>query len=648
MFDPTYFNDIYDLIDRKLLRWLAKCTFSSGTEASPTVHFLSDNYSWPIIYRSPKNWCSPMTEERARRKLSGILSADAVGYSRMMQKDEASTIRSLENSKELMTNLIQKYCGRVVDAPGDNLLAEFGSVVNAVECAVEIQNELKRENEELTESRKMRFRIGINLGDVIEKRGRIYGDGVNIAARIEGMAEARGICISRSVYDQVKNKLALGYEYLGEHEVKNISEPIPVYRILVEPDIPVIETIKRYKLPDKPSIAVIPFVNISGDPEQEYFSDGITEEIITALSNIPKMFVIARNSTFTYKNKPANVQLVSEQLGVQYVLNGSVRKAGDRVRITAQLVDSITGLHKWAERYDRGLNDIFALQDEITLKILTALQVKLTEGEQARVWAKRTKNLEAFLMYLQARQLLYHISKDDNALARQMAQEAIELDQKYSDPYVVIAWSHIFDARQGWSESRTESFKLASQMVRKAQALDKSNPEIYILLGYIQLHESRHEQAIAAGQKAITLGPNNADIHADMALILRFAGRFEEAIIMIQRALRLQPSYPSWWLGELAMCYYYVYRHEEAIGLAEQFHSLVESRGEDSLIYWYHTMLAMNYIRLGRNQEAHKAAAEALRLFPGYSLDWDRKLSPYKNPEHLERQHEDLRKAGVR
>jgi adenylate cyclase len=360
------------------------------------------------------------------------------------------------------------------------------------------------------------------------------------------------------------------------------------------------------------------------------------------------MFVIARNSTFTYKNKPANVQLVSEQLGVQYVLNGSVRKAGDRVRITAQLVDSITGLHKWAERYDRGLNDIFALQDEITLKILTALQVKLTEGEQARVWAKRTKNLEAFLMYLQARQLLYHVSKDDNALARQMAQEAIELDQKYSDPYVVIAWSHILDARQGWRESRTESFKLASQMVRKAHALDKSNPEIYILLGYIQLHESRHEQAIAAGQKAITLGPNNADIHADMALILRFAGRFEEAIIMIQRALRLQPSYPSWWLGELAMCYYYVYRHEEAIGLAEQFHSLVESRGEDSLIYWYHTMLAMNYIRLGRNQEAHKAAAEALRLFPGYSLDWDRKLSPYKNPEHLERQHEDLRKAGVR
>jgi adenylate cyclase len=584
-------------------------------------------------------------EERAKRKLSAILSADVKGYSRLMGEDELATVRTLEAYRKMVAEVIRNYSGRVVDSPGDNLLAEFASVVDAVESAVEIQKELKAKNSGLPENRRMEFRIGINLGDVIEKGERIYGDGVNIAARIEGQAEAGGICVSRSVYDQVKNKLALGYEYLGEHDVKNISEPVPVYRILIEPDVSVLKTSKRYKLPNKPSITVLPFVNISGDPEQEYFSDGITEEIITALSNIPKMFVIARNSTFTYKNNPVKVQLVSEQLGVQYILEGSVRKEGDRVRITAQLVDAVAGHHIWAERYDRGLNDIFALQDEITLKILTAMQVKLTEGEQARVWAKRTENLEAFLKYLQARQHLWLISKDDNALARQMAQEAIELDQKYSDPHVVIAWSHFFDARQGWSESRGESFKLASLMVRKAQALDDSHPEIHILLGVIQLFEGRHEQAIAAGQKAITLGPNNADIHARMAQIFRFAGRFEEAIIMIQRALRLQPSYPSWYLGELAMCYYYVGRHEEAIGLAEQFHSLAESRGENSLIYWYHSMLAMNYIRLGRNQEARKAGAETLRLFPEYSLDWDRKLSPYKNPAHLERQHEDLRKA---
>ena len=339
---------------------------------------------------------------------------------------------------------------------------------------------------------------------------------------------------------------------------------------------------------------------------------------------------------------------MSEQLGVQYILEGSFRKAGNRIRITAQLVDAVTGHHLWAVRYDRDLNDIFALQDEITLKILTALQIKLTEGEQARIWAKRTKNLEAFLKYLQARHYLWLISKDDNILARQTAQEAIELDQEYSDPYVIIALSHFFDARQGWSDSRIESFKLTSIMTGKAQALDDLHPEIYILQGVIQLYEGRHEYAINEGQRAITLGPNNADIHAEMAMILRFSGRFEEAIITIQKALRLQPIYPSWYLGEIAMSYYYVGRHEEAIEIAEQFHGLCINRGESSLIYWYYTMLAMNYIRLGRNQGARKAAAEVLRIFPEYSLDWDRKLSPYKNPEHLERQHEDLRKAGVR
>ncbi len=307
-----------------------------------------------------------MTEERAKRKLSAILSADVKGYSRLMGEDEFGTVRTLEAYREMIVEVIRNYSGRVVDSPGDNVLAEFSSVVDAVECAVEIQKELKVTNSELPQNRRMEFRIGINLGDVIEEGERIYGDGVNITARIEGLAEAGGICISRSVYDQVKNKIALGYEYLGEHDVKNISEPVPVYRILIEPDVSVLKTSKRYKLSNKPSIAVLPFDNISGDPEQEYFSDGITEEIITALSKVPKMFVIARNSTFTYKGKPVKVQQVSKELGVKYVLEGSVRKAGNRVRITAQLVDAITGHHLWAERYDRDLEDIFALQDEIT------------------------------------------------------------------------------------------------------------------------------------------------------------------------------------------------------------------------------------------------------------------------------------------
>ena len=342
-------------------------------------------------------------EERAKRKLSAILSADVKGYSRLMGEDEEATVRTLKAYRQLITELTEKHRGRIVDSPGDNVLDEFSSVVDAVRCAVEIQEELRVRNAELSENRRMEFRIGINLGDVIEEGERIYGDGVNVAARIEGLAEGGGVCISGTAFDQVESKLGLEFEYLGEQAVKNIKKPVRVYRVRMERGVPDVKTRQELTLPDKPSIAVLPFDNMSGDPEQEYFSDGITEEIITALSKVPEMFVIARNSTFTYKGKPVKVQQVGEELGVIYVLEGSVRKAGNRVRITAQLVDAVTGHHLWAERYERDLKDIFALQDEITYKILTSLQVTLTEGEQARVWATRTDKLDAFLKYLQAR-----------------------------------------------------------------------------------------------------------------------------------------------------------------------------------------------------------------------------------------------------
>jgi len=588
-----------------------------------------------------------MTQKGFKRKLTAILSADVAGYSRLMDDDEEATIRTLTDYRTVISDLIKQYRGRVVDAPGDNILAEFVSVVDAVNCAVEIQDELARRNSRLQNKRKMQFRIGVNLGDVVEEEGRIYGDGVNIAARIEALAEAGGICISRNVFEQVKNKLKLGYEYLGENTVKNIPEPVQAYRILMESNIAVPDKGEGLEVPDKPSIAVLPFDNISGDPEQEYFSDGITEEIITALSKVPKMFVIARNSTFTYKGKPVKVQQVGEELGVQYVLEGSVRKAGNRVRITAQLVETLTGHHLWAERYDRDLKDIFALQDEITFKILTALQVTLTEGERARMWATRTDNLDAFLKYLQARPFAGLFTKESNVVARQLALEAIDLDEKYSDPYVLIAQTHWFDGRFGWSESRSESFKQAYLNAQKAQALDDSHPGVHIILGGLYLYEKKYEEAIAEGQKALALGPNDADNHVSAAHILRFAGRFEEAIVLTQKALRLHPNHASWYLGELAMCYYYVGRHEEAIRLAEHLHSLTDSRGEKFISYWYYGILAMNYIRLGRDQEARKSAAEMKRLFPEYSLEWDKKFSVYKDPAHLERQHEDLRKAGL-
>jgi len=391
-----------------------------------------------------------MTDKSLKRKLVAILHADIKGYSRLMDDNEEATVSTLTAYREVMGVLIRQHRGRVVHGSGDSLLAEFISVVDAVQCAVEIQEELKTRNTELSEDRKVEFRVGINLGDVIEKDEDLHGDGVNIAARVENLAKGGGICITRPAYDQVKNKLSLGYEYLGEHAVKNIVEPVRVYRVLMEPEaagkvigekkpepkrgqkvalavviilllvaggvgiwnfwlrppessIKVVSTKKMaFALPDKPSIAVLPFVNLSGDPEQEYFSDGITEAIITALSMVPKLFVIARNSTFTYKGKPVKVQQVSEELGVQYVLEGGVRKAGDRIRITAQLIDALNGHHLWAERYDRNIDDIFAVQDEITKKIITAMQVKLTEGEQVRTAAKGTNNLEAYLKCLQA------------------------------------------------------------------------------------------------------------------------------------------------------------------------------------------------------------------------------------------------------
>jgi TolB-like protein/class 3 adenylate cyclase len=410
-----------------------------------------------------------MATEDFKRKLTAILSADVKGYSRLMGEDEEATVRTITAHRKVITSVIEKYRGRMVDSPGDNILAEFVSVVDAVQSAVEIQEVVRAKNAELPEERRMEFRIGIKLGDVIQKGERIYGDGVNIAARVEGLADPGGICISGSAYEQIENKLALGYDYIGEHAVKNIVKPIRVYRLPTGPETlqkvteekkpapgwqkaavsvviallvvaggvaiwkssqppasPPIEAASVEKmahpLPDKPSIAVLPFDNLSGDPEQEYFSDGLTDQIIATHSSVPEVFVIARNSTFTYKGKPVKVQQVAEELGVRYVLEGSVRKGGDKVRVTAQLIDALNGHHLWAKQYDRNLDDIFAVQDDLTKEIITAMQVKLTEGEEVKAAAKGTTNLEAYLKCLQANELINRINPESNALAKQLAE----------------------------------------------------------------------------------------------------------------------------------------------------------------------------------------------------------------------------------
>src|SRR5436309_8486126 len=379
-----------------------------------------------------------MPPENVERKLVAILSADVQGYSRLMGEDEVGTLRRLTAYREVTDALIQHHRGRIVGTAGDSILAEFASAVEAVQCAAAIQQALKTKNTDLPAERRMEFRIGINVGDVIVEGPQIYGDGVNIAARLEALAEGGGICLSGTVYDQIENKLALGYEYLGEQTVKNIAKPVRVYRVRdAAASAPAQasrkETAPRLPLPDKPSILVLPFVNMSNDPEQEYFSDGITEDITTDLSKISNLFVISRNSAFTYKGKAVKVRDISREMGVRYVLEGSVRKAGERVRISAQLIDATTDHHLWAERYDRPLTDIFAVQDEIVQKMVTTLKLQLSVREQGLLVRRAQENLEAYEAFLRGLTYFYRLTKEGNAQARQLFEQAVALDPAYAE-----------------------------------------------------------------------------------------------------------------------------------------------------------------------------------------------------------------------
>jgi len=581
-----------------------------------------------------------MSEKRARRKLSGILSADAVGYSRLIQEDEATTIRKLRNSKELMAKLIKQYNGRVVDAPGDNLLAEFGSVVDATDCAVKIQKGLKSRNDNLPENRKLEFRIGINLGDIVEDGGKIYGDGVNIAARIEALAEKGGICISEIVYDQIGNKLDLEFEFIGEHAVKNIKKPQRLYRALIETET-IGEINQTLELPDEPSVAVLPFVNMSGDSDQDYFSDGITEDLITDLSKISGLFVIARNSVFTYKGKAVKVQKISEELGVKYVLEGSVRRSDDRIRITAQLIDAKTGGHLWAERYDRELNEIFSLQDEVTQKIVSVLAVKLTEGEKDRLIHKDTENVQAYDLVLRGLEFYFLFKEEENTQARRMFQQAVEIDSEYALAYSRIGRTYLREWSLGWSDDHN-LLEQAFELALRAKALDENLPDVYCLLGDIYLWQNKHDMAITALEKTITLEPNNAEGLADLAHILTWAGRPEDAIGLVKKATRFNPAFPATYLWVLGHAYYLTSQYREAIATFKR----AISRQPD--FFPAHAFLAASFVEVGQEEEAQAEAAEFMRLSPNLnSNDWRARL-PYKNKSVLDRAIAAWTRVGVK
>jgi TolB-like protein/class 3 adenylate cyclase len=626
-----------------------------------------------------------MADEGFKRKLAAILSADVEGYSRLMDDDEEATVRTLTSYRNVITDLTQQFRGRIIDTPGDNILADFISVVDAVNCAVEIQRDLAERNAELPDTRKMQFRIGVNLGDVIDEDGRIYGDGVNIAARVESLAEAGGICISGRAHDQVENKLGLEYEDLGKHEVKNISRPIQVYRVLSYPGaaahrvVQAKETLGRkwrkisisaavivvivgalgvwqfytrrptvepasvekmaYPLPEKPSIAVLPFDNMSGDPKQEYFSDGISEEIISALSKTDKLFVIARNSTFTYKGKPVKVKQVAQELGVRYVLEGSVRIFEERVRITAQLIDATKGHHLWAERYDRELKDIFALQDEITMKIVNALQINLTEGDQARLWVKQTENLDVYLKTMEATSHFRKGTKENIIRMGQIGQEIVDMAPESPLGYKTLAWYNWYLAHAGISpkESITKAFKL----VQKTLSLDESDALAYSLLGAIYTVMRHFEKAIAAGEKSVELDPNGALAHVNLGGTLCYAGRIDEGIDRFKQAIRLNP-YPEYlYLVNFGRCYRQKGEYEKALEEYEKAYQL----SPDNI--FCNLSLAAIYALLDRQEEAEAAAKKVLEIYPKFSIERASKSWPYKNQADLKLLADALRKAGL-
>jgi adenylate cyclase len=584
-----------------------------------------------------------MTTEKIKRKLTAILSADVKGYSRLMGEDEEWTVRTLKTYKDMMRGLIQQHRGRIVDAPGDNVLAEFASVVDGVQCAVEIQQVLRAKNAMLPENRRMAFRIGINLGDVIEEGEQIYGDGVNIAARLESLAEAGGISISGTVYDQIENKLDLKYDYLGEQSVKNIARPVRVYRVLVGSEAGFPKVSGKLDFPKSPSIAVLPFVNMSGDPEQEYFSDGITEEIITGLSKVPRLIVIARNSTFTYKGKSVKVQQVGQELGVRYVLGGSVRKAGDRVRITAQLVDTTTGHHLWAERYNRDLSDIFALQDEITVNVMRAMQVELTEGEQACEWLKRgSQKIEAYEKGMKGMELFRHFSPEGNGQARKVFAECIALDPGYPGPYVMLAWTHLTAVYNGWSRSPEESIMQALELAQRAIALDSSQADAFSLLGNIYLLTRQYEKAITEGERAVALNPNRADSHVWLAMILTASGEPEGAVDLIYKAIRLNPFPPNWYFFSLGNAFFLLGEYNQAV---EAYKRALQTSPDLLLAY---IGLAASLSASNRADDARAAASQIVRIDPKFSLEAFARSLTYKNENHREFWIDSLRKAGLK
>ena len=615
-------------------------------------------------------------DDPLKRKLTAIFYADVVGYSRLTGEDEEGTYRLVRDRLDLISENIRSHNGTVINFAGDAVLADFPTASEALACAAEVQRALKEANEPLPEDRKVRLRIGVNLGEVIVDRDSIHGDGVNVAARLEGLAEPGGICISQAVHGAVGKKLPLAYQDIGMQKVKNIAEPVHAFRVLLDPDakrsrsrpmprryavaaaafvvvFAVLGIVAWYAPWDagdepetafgdagKPSIAVLPFQNLSNDASQEYFSDGITNDVITDLSRFSNLLVIASNSMFIYKGKAVSVKDVGRELGVRYVLEGSVQKVGNSVRINAQLIDATTDHHLWAQRYDRELDDIFAVQDEITASIVAALQITLTEDEKTRVARQYTTNIEAYDLFLRGRTYLRG-TKQTHRKARGLFDQAIDLDPEFAAAYAEKSMTYFAGFIMPMSRS-PKVLEASVTTAERAVALDDTLPLAQARLGWAYFANQRHDEAIAAARRAVALGPNDAEAHAQLGNILNWSGHPKEAIGLIEKAMRLSPHYPFYYLFYLGHSHYLLENREKSIELMKR----VVTRAPNFLPVRRH--LAVLYGEIGSAAKAKAQTAEILKIFPGASIEDSRERCLYiHKPKLLNRFFDGLRKSGM-
>jgi adenylate cyclase len=586
-----------------------------------------------------------VASDPVERRLTAILSADAVGYSRLMSRDDEATVRTLEAHRRRIERLVDTFRGRVVDAPGDNLLAEFPSAAGSVRCAVEMQRALASANEELDADQRMEFRIGVHLGDVIDEGERIYGDGVNIAARLESLAEPGAICVSDFVYQQVRGKLDLPATDLGERELKNIDEPVRVHQIQL--DAAPVTSIARaaapiaLEPPAQPSLGILPFVNMSGDRSQEYFGDGIFTDLMTELSRIPDLFLIGHAAMSTYKGTGAAPRDVAREVGVRHVLEGAVRKEAQRIRISARLSEGESGRVVWAERYDRDLEDVFAVQDEIVQEVVTALDVMLVGGEGAIVMRQHLRNPAALGLLYKGTDLMNRFNRRDMQEARHLFNEVIALEPECPLGYIDAAWTHYFDVERGWSASPEASLQEMSHLAHRGLELGDVSGYASLMLGHMHLMKREHDEALDVSARALIERPSCQGAYGLRANILNYCGSPVEALPLAQQAIRLSPVAQTFYPEVLANSHYLSGQLEEAIGACHQTLAMAPDSVNVRVI------LAAALEETGRHHAAEQTVREILSLEPDFSAERFAASQPYRDSAALERILASLASVGL-